>query len=194
MKFSCEKDNILKEMSIAQEIISSRNPISILSNVLLETRENSLLIRATDLKVWFETTIPVEVHDPGKTTTFCDRLSGILRTLPNGEIEFLELVDDHFVIAPRFKKIDFRLKTLAADKYPEIPIADENSFFQISQSKFIEMISQTIFAVSDDETRYFMNGISLEKDGNALVMVSTDGKRLAYTKKEFDNPILNLSR
>ena len=189
MKFSCEKDVILKEMAIAQEIISSRNALSILSNVLLEAKENTLFIRATDLKVCFETCIPVEVQDPGKTTTFCERLSGILRSLPSGEIEFLELGDDHFVIAPRFKKIDFRLKTIVADKYPEVPVVDSSAFFQIPQTDFIEMVNQTIFAVSDDETRYFMNGVSLEKAENSIIMVSTDGKRLAHVSKEFAEEI-----
>ncbi len=189
MKFSCNRDDILKEISIALEIIASRNALSILSNVFLEASDNHLIIRATDLKIYFETTIPVEVHDSGKTTTICERLASILRTLPDGDIEFLELGDDHFVIVPKFKKIDFRLKTIPAEKYPEIPAVNEQEFFQISQNDFIEMITQTIFAVSDDQTRYFMNGVAFEKDGNSIVMVSTDGKRLAYIKKEFNETI-----
>lgn len=193
MRFSCERDSILKEISIAQEIISSRNALSILSNVLMEAEDDSLLIRATDLKVSFETRIPVEVSEPGRTTTFCEKLSGILRTLPSGEIEFSEQEGERFIIAPRFKKIDFRLKTMAADKYPEIQIADRDRFFQIPQKEFNEMISQTIFAVSDDETRYFMNGVFFEKSENTVLMVATDGKRLAYISKEFGTPVPDFS-
>ena len=189
MKFSCERDSILKEIAIAQEIIASRNALSILSNVLLEIRDNSLLIRATDLKVRFETLIPVEVHEPGQTTTLCEKLGGILRSLPSGEIEFQELGDDHFVIIPRFKKIDFRLKTISADKYPEVPTVDPGDFFQIPQSEFIEMISQTIFAVSNDEARYFMNGVCFEKNEDGILMVATDGKRLAYINKKVEGAI-----
>jgi DNA polymerase-3 subunit beta len=189
MRFSCERDSILKEISIAQEIISSRNALSILSNVLLEAEDDSLLIRATDLKVSFETRIPVDVIEPGRTTTFCEKLSGILRTLPSGEIEFSEQEGERFIIAPRFKKIDFRLKTMSADKYPEIQQANQESFFQIPQAEFIEMVSQTIFAVSDDETRYFMNGVFFEKSEDRVLMVATDGKRLAYIRKEFGTPI-----
>lgn len=184
MRFSCERDSILKEISIAQEIISSRNALSILSNVLLEAEGDSLLIRATDLKVSFETRIPVDVLEAGKTTTFCEKLSGILKTLPSGEIEFSEQEGERFIIAPRFKKIDFRLKTMAADKYPEVQRADEDAFFEVPQKEFNEMISQTIFAVSDDETRYFMNGVYLENSEGKLLMVATDGKRLAYISKD----------
>lgn len=193
MRFSCERDSILKEISVAQEIISSRNALSILSNVLLEAEDDSLLIRATDLKVSFETRIPVDVTEPGKTTTFCEKLSGILRTLPSGEIEFSEQEGERFIIAPRFKKIDFRLKTMAADKYPEIQIADRDKLFQIPQDEFIEMIGQTVFAVSDDETRYFMNGVFFEKSGDSVIMVATDGKRLAYISKQFGTPVPDFS-
>ena len=84
MKFSCEKDIIIQEISIAQEIISSRNALSILSNVLLVADSDSLVIKATDLKVSFETAVPVHVQTPGSTTVFCDKLLGILRTLPAG--------------------------------------------------------------------------------------------------------------
>ncbi len=193
MKFSCERDSLLKEISIAQEIISSRNALSILSNVLLEVEGDSLLIRATDLKVSFETRIPVDVMEEGRTTTFCEKLSGILRTLPSGEIEFSEQEGDRFIIAPRFKKIDFRLKTMAAEKYPEIQQADSDRFFQLPQKEFNEMISQTIFAVSDDETRYFMNGVYFEKQDEKVLMVATDGKRLAYISKEFGTPVPDFS-
>ena len=72
MKFTCEKNNLTKEISIAQEIISSKNALSILSNVLIEADNNTLSIKATDLKVGFETTIPVNITVPGSTTVYCD--------------------------------------------------------------------------------------------------------------------------
>ncbi len=180
MKFSCERDTILKEISIAQEIISSRNALSILSNVLLSADNNELTVRATDLKVGFETTIPVDVSVPGSTTVFCDKFLGILRSLPSGDVEFEQEDSDRFVIRPLFKKIDFRLKSIASDKFPEIQNAPDEHFFQFPQADLIDMIGQTIFAVSDDETRYFMNGVYLENSDGRLVMVATDGRRLSY--------------
>lgn len=187
MKFTCERDVIIKEISVAQEIISSRNSLSILSNVYLQAQDDTLLIRATDLKVAFETRIPVEVKVPGSTTVYCDKLLGILRSLPAGHVEFEDL-DDRFVIKPIFKKIDFRLKSIPADKYPEEQHVDESLFIQIPQKDFIEMITQTVFAVSDDETRYFMNGVYMEKQGNLIKMVATDGRRLSYIAKEIGVP------
>lgn len=189
MRFTCEREAIIKEISVAQEIISSRNSLSILSNVLLEAQNDTLLIRATDLKVSFETRIPVEVKVPGSTTVFCDKLLGILRSLPAGLIEFENTDEDKFIIKPMFKKIDFRLKSIPTDKFPEIQRVSEDQFMEISQADFIEMIGQTVFAVSDDETRYFMNGVYLEKTGSKLIMVATDGRRLSYISKSTSDMI-----
>jgi DNA polymerase III subunit beta len=190
MRFTCDRDTILKEISVAQEIISSRNALSILSNVYLSADDGALTIRATDLKVSFETRIPVDAPEPGNTTVFCDKLAGILRNLPQGEIEFIAEHDtEQFVIRPRFKKIDFRLKSIAADKYPELQPADEQTFFELPQDTLMEMITQTIFAVSDDETRYFMNGVYLEYVDGRLMMVATDGRRLSHVAKTVDGEV-----
>jgi len=88
MKFSFDRDALLKEISIAQEIIATKNNISILSNVLLSADNGSLTIRATDIKVNFETRIPVDVQEGGSTTVFCDKFMSIISSLPPGEIEF----------------------------------------------------------------------------------------------------------
>ncbi len=192
MKFSCDRDALLHEISIAQEIISSRNALSILSNVLLETGENTLFIKATDLKVGFETSIPVEVIQTGVITVFCDKLLGILKTLPEGEVEF-DQQEGRLTIKPRFKKISFQLKSIPADKFPELQTAREDSFFQVPQKDLAEMIAQTVFAVSDDETRYFMNGVYLERKENSLAMVATDGRRLAFVSKPIGAEVVSFN-
>jgi DNA polymerase-3 subunit beta len=84
MHFSCEKELIVKEIAVAQEIISSRNTLSILSNVLLENRDNLLAIKATDLKVSFQTQIAVETKSSGTVTVFCDKFLGILQPAGGG--------------------------------------------------------------------------------------------------------------
>ncbi|MFW5777226.1 MAG: DNA polymerase III subunit beta, partial [Spirochaetota bacterium] len=141
MKFTCERDVIMKEISVAAEIISSRNALSILSNVYIEAGENELTIRATDLKVGFETKLPVEVAEPGSTTVFCDKFLGILRSLPSGEVEFEQEDSERFVIRPLFKKIDFRLKSISSDKYPEVQFAPPESYFEFPQADLITMIT-----------------------------------------------------
>jgi len=188
MKFTCEKNAFAREISFAQEIIASKNALSIMSNVLLEASEGSLSIKATDIKVSFETTIPVDTAEQGSVTVFCDKLSGILASIPEGDIA-LEQDDSKVVVRPTFKKVRFQLKTIASEKFPELPQAADDSFFALPAKEFKKMIEQTIFAVSDDETRYFMNGVFMEKVGDGLALVATDGRRLSYVRKEFDSKI-----
>jgi DNA polymerase-3 subunit beta len=183
MKFTCERSVLLKEISIAQEIISSKNAISILSNVLLEAENDTLLIKATDIKVNFETRVPITLLESGATTVFCDKLLGILTSIPDGELEF-DQSDIKITIKPTFKKIKFQLKSIASEKFPEFPSVGEVPYFELPSKEFKEMITQTVFAVSDDETRYFMNGVFLEKNNDKLTMVATDGRRLAFISKE----------
>ena len=180
MRFICDKSVIVKEISIAQEIISSRNALSILSNVLLEAENDALTIKATDLKVGFETRIPAVVEVSGSTTVFCDKFLGILRSLPDGEITFEQNESERLSIKPIDKKIVFELNCISSEKFPELQNIGDDSYFEISQNIFNNMISQTIFSISVDEARYFMNGVYMEKNESSLLMVATDGRRLSY--------------
>lgn len=182
MKFTFDRDAMIKEISIAQEIISTKNAASILSNVMFIAEDNSLTIKATDIKVTFETKLPIEIKESGVTTVFCDKFMSILNSLPSGDIEF-DQNDIKVTIKPISKKVNFQLKSMASDKFPEFNSADEIEYFDVPASEFKEMITQTIFAVSDDETRFFMNGVFFEKQDDNLVMVATDGRRLAFAEK-----------
>lgn len=188
MKFICDKNAFAREISFAQEIIASKNALSIMSNVLLEASTGTLTIKATDIKVSFETSIPVETTEPGSATVFCDKLMGILASIPDGDLLF-EQDDTKITVRPTFKKVRFQLKTISSDKYPEIPSAADTVFFSIPSKDFKEMVNQTIFAVSDDETRYFMNGVFMEKKDEGLAFVATDGRRLSFIKKSFETAI-----
>ena len=172
MKFTCSRDDILKEISTAQEVISSKNSLSVLSNVLLTVAKGELKLQATDLKVGFETSLPVEVTQEGTTTAFCDKLLNILRSLPEGEVELEQSDPTMLRIRPLSKKVDFQLRCIPSDKYPELARASDNLYFEFPQKDFIEMVSKTVFAVSDDETRYFMNGIFVEKRDDNLVIAA----------------------
>ncbi|MDR1893514.1 MAG: DNA polymerase III subunit beta [Spirochaetales bacterium] len=189
MKLKCDKNLLLKEITVAQEILSTKNALSILSNVLMEAENNTLVIQATDLKVSFETRIPVDLVTPGSCTAYGEKLLEILRKLPPGEIE-LELDGGALKIHPADDaSIDFGLKSLASEQYPALKTVSDDSYFDVAQADLIEMISQTVFAVSDDETRYFMNGVYFENIEGDLAMVATDGRRLSYIKKKMNEPL-----
>jgi DNA polymerase-3 subunit beta len=192
MKFTCERSVLLKEIAIAQEIIASKNAISILSNIYIEAEDDTLSIKATDLKVYFETKVPVIVLEPGAATVFGDKFLGILNSIPDGELEF-EQADTKITIRPTSKKVRFQLKSIVSEKFPDFPEPKQERLFEMPIKDFKEMILQTVFAVSDDETRYFLTGVFFEKKEDKLVMVATDGRRLAYINKEEEQEIQNFS-
>ena len=189
MKFTFDRDAMIGEIAIAQEIISTKNAGSILSNVFLSASNNALTIKATDVKVAFQATVPVQVQEEGSTTVYCDKLMGILSALPPGEVEFVLQGEDGsqalgVVIRPVGKKIKFEMRTMSEEKFPEVAVSEDAPYFDVGAKDVKEMIAQTVFAVSSDETRYFMNGVYFEKEGDKLNMVATDGRRMGFTSKE----------
>ena len=192
MKFTCNKEVLLKEISIAQEIIASKNAILILSNIYLEADNDRLIIKAKDMKVNFQTEVPVTVIEAGSTTVYGEKFFGVISTFSADEIEFT-LKDNFVIIKPTTKsKPEIKLKSITSDKFPELPVSTE-PFFEMSIKDFREMIQQSVFAVSDDETRYFMNGVYMEKSENKIIMVATDGRRLAFISKNADDKIKDFS-
>jgi len=192
MKFTCNREILLKEISIAQEIISLKNAILILSNIYLEADNDRLIIKAKDMKVNFQTEIPVSVIEPGSTTVYGEKFLGVLSSFPYEEIEFL-LKDNIAYIKPTTqKKPEYKLKSIASDKFPELPVSSE-PFFEMLIKDFKDMVEHCVFAVSDDETRYFMNGVYMEKNEDKIIMVATDGRRLAFSSKKADNKINDFS-
>ena len=191
MKFNCERSVLQKEIAMANEIIASKNAISILSNIFLEASDGSLTIRATDMNVNFETKVPVDVSESGSVTVYGEKFFGILNSITEGEIEF-EQSESKITIKTSKKRARFQLKSIASEKFPEFAAVNKD-FFEIPVKELKEMIQQTVFAISDDETRYFMNGVFFEKAEGKFNMVATDGRRLAFISKDAGENIQDFS-
>jgi len=175
MKFTINKSLLLREITIAQEIIQARNATSITSNVLLTIEYGKLYIKATDLKTNYQTSVSCMAIGNGTTAVFCDKLLNVVKNMPECEIEFVKK-DSSLSIKPIGQKIDFKLRCMDHSNFPEFPEPTIN-FFNISQHDFSNMVNNTMFAVSDDETRYFLNGVYFCDEG----MVATDGRRLSFS-------------
>ncbi|HON88935.1 MAG TPA: DNA polymerase III subunit beta [Spirochaetia bacterium] len=185
MKFSCEKSVLYKAIAIAQEIITNKNFISVVSNVYLELNDNRLTIKGTNVKLGLITYIEVDGHENGSCIVFCEKFVEILSALPDGVIEFEE-TGNVIKIKPAFKKVQFNIKVISNEQFPSFSEISADKYIDIPAEKFKKMIRLTSYAVSDDETRYFLSGVYFEyKDGH-LIMVGTDGKRLALCKVRFD--------
>ena len=192
MKFVCSKESILTEVIYSMDFTSQRNSLSVTSNVYLETFDDRLIIRATDQKVGFSIEIAVQTLEKGKTMVYCDKFLNILRSLPEGNIEFTAQ-SGVFAIKPEGQSIDFKLRTINADEFPAMESIGDNSYFTISQKSFNDMANQTIFAISEDETRYFLCGLYLERTPTGMTMVGTDGRRLSIVERKFDEDIPTFS-
>ena len=108
MKFVFDRDSMIKEIVIAQEIITNKSPISILSNILINAENNTLTIKASDTTVNYTSQIPVDILEEGSATIFCDKFMSILSSSPSGDIEF-DQQDIKVTIKPVAKKIKFQL-------------------------------------------------------------------------------------
>lgn len=188
MKFSCEKKDIIDEIGNALDFTAQKNTLSILSNILLILEDDTLTIKATDQQVGYIASVNVMGLENGKITVVCDKFQNILKNLPEGKIS-VEEKDEKIIITADSGKISFQLKTVSSSDFPEITEPLNENFFSVPQKDFMDMINNVIFAVSDDSSKYAMNGSFFEKEGNALVMVGTDGRRLSYIKRQIDNEI-----
>ena len=189
MKFICSCDSIKQEIEYALNFSSQRNSLAITSNVLLENNNDMLTIKATDQKMGYISSIPVQTVVPGKTTVFCDKLLAILKTLPNTDIEFNE-EDRKLTIKPiDGSHINVNLKTTDSSKYPDLVEVDDSLYFSLTQKDFNDMVDKTSFAVGEDSTRFFLTGVYIEKKEDKLAMVATDGRRLAFCHRAFEQEI-----
>lgn len=188
MRFTFDRDAFIKEMAIAQEITSMKTIGSLLSSVLLEAREGAVTLKATDSRIMFLTKIPVEITEVGDTVLHCDRLMQILCNLPQGDNEFDrdEGGEDIIIRSKTFNK-KYNMKSVIYESFPEFDDTTKMSFFELPSKDFIEMISHTKFSiVTNDESRFYMSGVSLLKEDDNIILVSSDGKRLSIDKRPID--------
>ncbi len=185
MKATIERANLLRCLSHVQSVVERRNTIPILSNVLIEAdMSGDLKIMATDLDLQVVENLRANrVDEAGSITVSAHLLFDIARKLPEGSEVSLETADNRMVV--KAGRSRFQLPTLPRDDFPVIVEGELPSSFTLSATQLAEMIDRTRFAISTEETRYYLNGIFLhvsQDDGPVLKAAATDGHRLArYT-------------
>ncbi|MBI5554606.1 MAG: DNA polymerase III subunit beta [Elusimicrobia bacterium] len=178
MKIICSQIELLKGVQSVQAIISNRVSLPVLANILLETQKNNLKIAATDLEVGIKTEIPIEIIKEGSITIPAKMLFDIIRELPEQEIQIEVTLEGKVILS--CGKIVFKIMGLPKDEFPIIPDFTEENAFTISRATLKNMVQKTIFAISNDETRYVLTGVLMQTSNNTIEMVATDGRRLAY--------------
>lgn len=188
MKIQVDKKDFLNLISKAQNVVEKRNTMQVLVNVLLETKGDIVKIYATDLEVSLTDEISCQVKEEGKAVINAKSLFDILKELPEGQVSF-EKKKNHWIEISQGKSV-FNIVGLNPEEYPVFPTLSTDKFTKINSSLLSEMIEKTIYSVSNDETRYHLNGVFFEKqkrEGKTyLRMVATDGHRLSLVDRDVE--------
>ena len=178
MKATIERATLLKSLGHVQSVVERRNTIPILSNVLIEAREDgSIRLMATDLDLQVDESVPANVSQPGATTLSAHTLFDIVRKLPEGsQVELSAAEGKMQVNAGRSR---FSLSTLPRDDFPVIAEGELPTRFELPAATLRQIIEKTRFAISSEETRYYLMGIFLHVIDDQMRAAATDGHRLA---------------
>jgi len=182
MRFKTDKENLVSGIQTVQNIITPKAALPILSNVLLESASNGIRLIATDLDIGISCVIPVDIQEPGAITIPAKRLGDIIKELPNGEV--VVTVKKNNLVVIEAPACQFKIMGLAREEFPKLPEFKDKEVIKIEQSVLQEMLRLTAFSVSLDESRYVLNGILFQITKNNIILVATDGKRLAVCERK----------
>jgi DNA polymerase-3 subunit beta len=183
MKLTIERTALLRSLGHVQSVVEKRNTIPILSNVLVEAKGGSLALTATDMDLAIVEAVAAEVAQPGAATVPAHTLYDIVRKLPEGAQVQIELAADGQQVTIKAGRSRFSLSTLPKEDFPATAAGDLAHKFPLSAADLRGLIDRTKFAISTEETRYYLNGIYLHAftagKQKTLRAVATDGHRLA---------------
>jgi len=176
MELVVRKNDLLRELQLFQGIVERKNTIPILANVLMDARGDHVHFLATDLEVGLRSKCSATVTKPGSLTLPAKKFFEIVRSLPETDIRISEEKGGVKVAADRF---DSRMQTLPKDDFPTLPDAASSTGATLSRASIKEMVTKTQFAITGEDTRYFLNGALFVLRADSMSLVATDGHRLA---------------
>jgi DNA polymerase-3 subunit beta len=181
MEFTVSKADLVRELSLSQGVVEKRTTIPILSNVLIEAEGERIQLTTTDLELGIRCSCAARVAKPGAGTVPAKRLLDYTRLLPDADvhIKFLE----NAWASLQCGRSRTKLAGLSRENYPELPEMPE-VLAEIPAGVLASMIGRTIFAISSEESRFTLNGALLQLRNQSMLMVATDGHRLAYVESK----------
>ena len=189
MEFKINSTDLLKALSHIHGIVEVRHTLPILSNIILEAKDDKLILSSTNLDIYCSDKIKAEVLQSGEVSVSAVTFFEIIKRLPSGSEVLMKIEEGENEIRLTCGRSKFNLSTLKTDDFPIISDSDLSTNFVLSADELIRIIDKTKFAVSNEETRYYLNGIFLHKaERNSIQFlraVATDGHRLA----QYDIPL-----
>lgn len=186
MKFKINRDHFANGLAQVLNVVGSKATMPILSNVLIEAEKDQISLTTTNLDLGIRCKIKAEVKETGAVTLPVKRLAGIVRELPNVDVN-VDASPNHQVKLASGGST-FRIMGIGRDEFPPLPEFGEEKSYTIDQSELVTMIRGVSYAQSTDETRYILNGVYFSFREGKLALVATDGRRLALVSKEMDVP------
>jgi DNA polymerase-3 subunit beta len=191
MKVTINKNDLLNLIGKTQNIVEKRNTMPILVNILLDAQKGRLKVFATNLEVSLTDEVAADVATPGKVAVSAKSLFDIVKEMPDGPVQFIKQENNWLKITQG--KSVFNIVGISPDEYPVFPSHTTKEFMEIEAKVLTDMIGKTIYSVSNDETRYHLNGVYFEKklggaNGSSFLMVATDGHRLSLVNRENQGP------
>lgn len=194
MELVVRKNDLLRELQLFQGIVERKNTIPILANVLMEASGEEVRFLATDLEVALRSRCAASVAKPGSLTVPAKKLYEIVKALPDTDVRIREEKNGVKVAADRF---DSRIQTLPLEDFPTLPDATGKESVALPGTLLREMVEKIQFAMTSEDTRYYLNGALFVLRGAEIALVATDGHRLAHvsvTRQAADAPTVDESR
>ena len=185
MKFQIAKSKLFEFLNIVLGAVPTKSALPILGNVLIEARDAGIMFAATNLEISISTVLEMKVEEAGSLTVHAKTLTDIIRELPETEIT---VSADKNRLVMLTKTGEFKISGIPGDEFPRIPEYNTAKEIRLPAGDFVNMVRKTSFAVSQDESRPALNGVLWQTSGDKMVMVATDGHRLA--KIAIDNTTL----
>ena len=181
MEFSADTKSLAEALDQVQEAVEKKSTIPILSHVLLEAFPNGLRLAATDLEMGIRAFCPAQVKTQGSAAVPARRLLEIVRSLPEGEVR-VRALENHWVQVSAGRSV-FKLAALAKDNFPALPDVPK-ALAEVPAGVLAGLIDRTAFAISNQESRYTLNGTLLVLKPGSVEMVATDGHRLPLAARD----------
>lgn len=184
MKIKIAKQNFIKNIQDVQNIVSSKSSLPILSNLLIEAKNNEVVLTSTDLDIGILSKLQTDIEEEGSITVPAKRFNDIIKELPDEDILISTMKNNAVTI--KCSKCFFKIIGLPKEDFPKLPEFKNEPDIIIKQNILKNMINMVCFSMSHDETRYVLNGALFLFKGKILTIVTTDGKRLSLVKKEIE--------
>jgi DNA polymerase-3 subunit beta len=188
MELVVRKNDLLRELQLFQGIVERKNTIPILANVLIETGVDEVRMLATDLEVALRSRCHASVAKGGSLTLPAKKLYEILKALPETDVR---IEDDKKGVKVAADRFDSRMQTLPREDFPTLPDATGKTRATLPRAGLKEMVAKTQFAITGEDTRFFLNGAKFLLRPDTLTLVATDGHRLALVEVKHELAVEN---